>query len=131
MAVYRRGYQRYEGAFTGRWSRLFVLPKFAWERLMQQRLVVILFVAATFWPVACGGFVYLSHHAELLQGFGPEASRMLVFVSPRPMTSATRRRCAGLMCRPHFVRRHSTSSAERAHSWSRMYRSSRSVRPPP
>jgi ABC-2 type transport system permease protein len=77
MAVYRRGYQRYEGAFTGRWSRLFVLPKFAWERLMQQRLVVILFVAATFWPVACGVFVYLSHHAELLQGFGPEASRML------------------------------------------------------
>jgi len=70
MAVYRRGYQRYQGELTGRWARLLVLPRFAWERLMAQRLVVILFVVATFWPVACAVFVYLSHHTELLQGFG-------------------------------------------------------------
>src|SRR6266404_566050 len=77
MAVYRRGYQRYQGALTNQWSRWFVLPRFAWERLMQQRLVTILFVVATFWPLACAAFVYLSHHAELLQGFGPQASGLL------------------------------------------------------
>src|SRR6266436_2103639 len=77
MAVYRRGYQRYQGALTSQWSRWFVLPKFAWQRLMQQRLVTILFVIATFWPLACAAFVYLSHHTELLQGFGPQASRLL------------------------------------------------------
>src|SRR6266567_3880449 len=77
MAVYRRGYQRYQGALTSQWTRWFVLPRFAWQRLMQQRLVTILFVIATFWPLACAAFVYLSHHTELLQGFGPQASRLL------------------------------------------------------
>ena len=77
MAVYRRGYQRYQGILTDRRARLFVLPKFAWERLMQTRLVVIIFVLATFWPVACAVFVYLSNHSELLQGFGPQAAALL------------------------------------------------------
>ncbi|HTM51948.1 MAG TPA: hypothetical protein VL285_24805 [Bryobacteraceae bacterium] len=77
MAVYRRGYQRYQGPLSSRWARLFVLPRFAWERLMQQRLVTILFVVAMFWPVGCAGFVYLAHHAELLQGFGPNLAGFL------------------------------------------------------
>ena len=53
MAVYRRGYQRYQGAVTGHAARLLVLPRFAWQRLLQQRLIVILLVAALFWPVGC------------------------------------------------------------------------------
>ncbi|MEP7364838.1 MAG: hypothetical protein ABI972_16410 [Acidobacteriota bacterium] len=77
MAVYRRGYQRYEGPLTGAWERLFVLPRFAWERLMQQKLVAIFFVVATFWPVACALFIYLSHHLELLRGFGDDAGKFL------------------------------------------------------
>jgi len=70
MAVYRRGYSRYEGALTSQRSRLLVLPRFAWERLMQQRLIVILFVVSMFWPLACAAFVYLSNHMDLLGGFG-------------------------------------------------------------
>src|SRR5438105_1156095 len=66
MAVYRRGYHRYQGPLTGRWNRLLVLPRFAWARLMGQRLVVILFVVSMFWPAACIAFVYLAHHLELL-----------------------------------------------------------------
>jgi ABC-2 type transport system permease protein len=77
MAVYRRGYQRYQGALTSPASRLLVLPHFAWQRLMQQRLVVILFVIATFWPICCAIFVYLANHAELLAGFGPQLSQLL------------------------------------------------------
>jgi hypothetical protein len=77
MAVYRRGYQRYQGPLSARWTRLFVLPRFAWQRLMQQRLVVIIFVMAMFWPLGCAAFIYLAHHAELLQGFGGSASRLL------------------------------------------------------
>jgi ABC-2 type transport system permease protein len=68
MAVYRRGYQRYQGALTGRWSRLLVLPRFAWQRLMHQRLIVIILVIAMFWPVGCALWVYLANHAALLQG---------------------------------------------------------------
>src|SRR6185503_19871749 len=77
MAIYKRGYQRYQGELTSQWSRWFVLPRFAWQRLMQQRLVTIIFVIATFWPLACATFVYLSHHTELMQGFGPEAAKLL------------------------------------------------------
>lgn len=74
MAVYRRGYQRYQGPLTGRWDRLMVLPRFAWERLLQQRLMVILFVVALFFPVGCIGFVYLANHLELLAGMGTAPS---------------------------------------------------------
>jgi ABC-2 type transport system permease protein len=68
MAVYKRGYQRYDGPLTGRPARLMVLPRFAWGRLMEQRLVLILFVVSLFWPVACGLWVYLVNNAGLLQG---------------------------------------------------------------
>src|SRR5262245_32586591 len=77
MAIYKRGYQRYQGALTSQWSRWLVLPRFAWQSLMQQRVVVIVFVVSLFWPLACAAFVYLSNHAELLQGFGPQAARLL------------------------------------------------------
>jgi ABC-2 type transport system permease protein len=77
MAVYKRGYQRYQGPLTGRWARLLVLPKFAWQRLMEQRLIVIVLVVSLFWPLACGLFVYLSNNVELLLGLEPEALEFL------------------------------------------------------
>lgn len=77
MAVYRRGYQRYRGPLTGRWTRLLVLPRFAWQRLLQQRLVVITMVVALFWPLACATFIYVSNHAELWAGLSPEIAKML------------------------------------------------------
>jgi len=72
MAVYKRGYQRYTGVLTGRWTRFLVLPRYAWRRLYQQRLVVLLTMAAFIWPLLCAGFIYLTNHAELLQGLEPE-----------------------------------------------------------
>jgi ABC-2 type transport system permease protein len=66
MAVYRRGYQRYQGPMASRWARLTVLPRFAWKRLFQQRLVLLLTVIAMIWPFLCALFIYLANHAELL-----------------------------------------------------------------
>ncbi len=77
MAVYKRGYQRYAGPLTSPWARLLVLPRFAWRRLLEQRLLVILLVVSLFWPLACGAFIYLSNHAELLLGLNPENNRLL------------------------------------------------------
>lgn len=78
MAVFKRGYERYEGPLTTPLARLLVLPRFAWESLLQQRIVVILFVLALFWPLLCGVFVYLSNHLDLLGGMeGNEISNML------------------------------------------------------
>ena len=48
MAIYRRGYTRYDGELTSHLTRLGVLPKFAWQQLMGQRLVTSILVAAMF-----------------------------------------------------------------------------------
>ena len=50
MAVYKRGYRRYAGPLTGRWTRFMVLPRYAWRKLYQQRLVLLLTMAAFVWP---------------------------------------------------------------------------------
>jgi ABC-2 type transport system permease protein len=78
MAVYRRGYQRYQGSLTGRWTRLMVMPRFAWERLLQQRLLVILIVISMFWPLACAGFVYVANHLDLLPSVGQGGAAKLL-----------------------------------------------------
>jgi ABC-2 type transport system permease protein len=49
-----------------------VLPRYAWRKLYQQRLVILLTMAAMVWPILCAGFVYLTNHAELLQGLDRE-----------------------------------------------------------
>jgi ABC-2 type transport system permease protein len=49
-----------------------VLPRHAWRRLYEQRLVVLLTMVACIWPLLCAGFVYLTNHVELLQGLEPE-----------------------------------------------------------
>ena len=68
MAVYKRGYRRYDGPLTGRWTRFMVLPRYAWRRLYEQRLVLVLTMASFVWPLLCAGFIYLTNHVELLQG---------------------------------------------------------------
>jgi ABC-2 type transport system permease protein len=49
-----------------------VLPRYAWRRLYQQRLVLLLTILAFVWPVLCAAFIYLTNHAELLQGLDRE-----------------------------------------------------------
>ena len=77
MAVHKRGYQRYDGPLTGRWARLMVLPRFAWEGLMRDRRIIMIFILALFWPTACLMFIYLSNHTELLLGFGDSFQEFL------------------------------------------------------
>ncbi len=77
MAVYKRGYQRYEGPRTGTWDRLMVLPRFSWGQLMSQRLVIAVLIGAAFWPLLCGIFIYIANHIELLAGFGQGFQKFL------------------------------------------------------
>jgi ABC-2 type transport system permease protein len=49
-----------------------VLPRSAWRRLYQQRLVLLLTMLAFVWPLLCAGFIYLANHATLLEGLDPE-----------------------------------------------------------
>ena len=80
MAVFRRGYQRYNGPLTGSFARLLVMPRFAWARILSHRFVVVLMMASLFWPLACISFIYLSNHADTLLGgmnLGNGAAKML------------------------------------------------------
>ena len=77
MAVYKRGYRRYAGPLTGRRARFMVLPRYAWRRLYEQRLVVLLTLAAFIWPLLCAGYVYLANRLELLQGFEAELREVI------------------------------------------------------
>ncbi len=77
MAVYKRGYQRYRGPVTGHWTRVLALPRFAWERLFQQRLMIVLLAVSCLWPLLCAVFIYISNHAELWSGLDGGFSKML------------------------------------------------------
>ncbi len=78
MAVYRRGYHRYQGPTTGHWTRFMVLPRYAWHRLFQQRLVILLTLAAMIWPLLCACFIYLTNHVDLIKGlFGREFEQFI------------------------------------------------------
>lgn len=88
MAVYRRGYQRYQGPLTSHAARVLAFPRLAWRRLMAQRLVVIVLILSTFWPLGCIGYIYLANNLDLLKtlgGAGPllkvDGQFFLVFIN--------------------------------------------------
>jgi ABC-2 type transport system permease protein len=78
MAIYRQGYTRYQGALTGRATRLLVLPKFATQQVLGTRLITSVLVAAMFWPLACACFVYVANRADLLEGLGARLPDFLI-----------------------------------------------------
>lgn len=78
MAVYKRGYQRYNGPVTGHWNRLLAFPRFAWRRLIGQRLVIIALMLAVIPVMVAATFIYLANHEELWRGLGMgEAAKLL------------------------------------------------------
>jgi len=77
MAVYKRGYQRYTGPTTAHRTRVLAFPRYAWKRLMEQRLVVIAMLLSLIYPLLSAAFVYLSNRADLLQGLDKGFVRFL------------------------------------------------------
>ena len=53
MAVYKRTYTGYEGALTPEWSRFLILPRAAYGRLGQMKLLTILRMVSLFYPLGC------------------------------------------------------------------------------
>lgn len=70
MAVYKRGYQRYEGGRTSHWNRILVMPRFSWQRLMGMKVTIVVLAISMVWPLMCAAFIYVANHAELWQGMG-------------------------------------------------------------
>ncbi len=78
MAVYKRGYQRYSGPLTGRWTRLLAFPRFAWRRMMDQRLVLIALMLSMLPVVVAMAMIYVGNRQDLWRGLGMgDAAKML------------------------------------------------------
>lgn len=77
MAVYKRGYQRYEGPRTSHVARLLVMPREAWRRVSEQRIVAALIAVSCIWPLLCALFIYVSNHTELWAGMGGDFRKLL------------------------------------------------------
>src|SRR5579862_384684 len=75
MAVYKRSYRPYEGAFTPAWSRFLILPRYSYAQLFQSRFLMLFLAACFFYPLGCAGFVYLSHNLTFLQGLNVQAAQ--------------------------------------------------------
>jgi ABC-2 type transport system permease protein len=69
MAVYKRTYKGYEGAFTPTWSRFSIVPRSSFARLFQSKFLVMYLVACGFYPLGCAVFIYLTHNLTFLQTF--------------------------------------------------------------
>ena len=62
MAVYRKTYRPYEGALTPSWSRLFVIPRYAFEELRRSRFISLFYVATFIYPLICARLIYVAHN---------------------------------------------------------------------
>ncbi|MFM2124799.1 MAG: hypothetical protein RL328_1250 [Acidobacteriota bacterium] len=75
MAVYKRTYTGYEGALTPEWSRFLILPRAAYGRLGQMKLLTILRMVAWFYPVGCIVWVYIANNLSVLASLGVNAGQ--------------------------------------------------------
>lgn len=69
MAVYKRTYQRYEGALTPTRSRFLILARYAYPYLFRSKFFTVFFVLAFAYPLVAAGIIYLRHNAAVLDAF--------------------------------------------------------------
>jgi ABC-2 type transport system permease protein len=70
MAVYKRGYEPYEGLLTPQWSRFLIIARYAWRRLFDSRWLLIYLVLCSISPAVCAAFIYLPHNAAVAELLG-------------------------------------------------------------
>jgi len=77
VAVYKRTYTGYSGEMTPEWSRFLILPRAGYSKLGQSKLLMVLRMAAWFWPVGSAVFVYLANNLTVLTDLGIPAGSFL------------------------------------------------------
>ena len=81
MAVYKKTYRPYEGALTARWSRLLVIPRFAFEDLHRRRFLSIFFLATFLYPLICAVIIYIQHNASALSLINARGAQRLISIN--------------------------------------------------
>ncbi|HMD70809.1 MAG TPA: hypothetical protein VKF41_05665, partial [Bryobacteraceae bacterium] len=79
MAVYKKTYRPYEGSLTPAWSRLCVIPRYAFDDLRKSRFLSLFFLGSFIYPLVCALLIYLEHNASALRILGAE--QMSRFIS--------------------------------------------------
>ncbi len=74
MAVYERTYKRYAGPLSPQWSRLFVLPRYAFSEVFRSKLFVVFFVLCLIPPLVQAARIYLFHNAGKIFEAIPDAA---------------------------------------------------------
>jgi len=70
MAVYKRGYEPYDGSRTPQWSRFLIIARYAWRRVSDSRWLLFFLVLCFAYPLACAVLIYLPHNAAFAELFG-------------------------------------------------------------
>jgi ABC-2 type transport system permease protein len=70
MAVYKRGYEQYEGPLTPQWSRFLIIARFAYRRVFDSRFLIGFLLVCCIYPAACAVLIYLPHNAAVAELFG-------------------------------------------------------------
>ena len=70
MAIYKRNYRPYNGPLTARWSRFWVIPRYAYEDIFRSKILSVFFFACFIPPVVFGILIYLVNNLALLQSYG-------------------------------------------------------------
>ena len=81
MAVYKKTYRPYEGALTPSWSRLFVIPRYAFEDLRRSRFISLFYVATFIYPLICALLIYVAHNASALRLLNVENASRLISIN--------------------------------------------------
>lgn len=67
MAVYKRGYQAYDGALTPQWARFLVIARYAYRKVFDSKLLITFFVVCFIAPVVAAIMIYLPHNAAVAE----------------------------------------------------------------
>jgi ABC-2 type transport system permease protein len=81
MAVYKKTYRPYEGALTPPWSRLLVIPRYAFDDLRESRFLSIFFLATFIYPLVCALLIYLEHNSSALRILGAEQMSRFITIN--------------------------------------------------
>lgn len=66
MAVYKRSYRGYSGAYTPEWSRFLILSRYASQGLFRSRFLLGFYVVCFFPFLVTAALIYLNHSTSLL-----------------------------------------------------------------
>jgi ABC-2 type transport system permease protein len=81
MAVYKKTYRPYEGVMTPAWSRLLVIPRYAFDDLRKSRFLSIFFSASFIYPLICALLIYVEHNASSLRILGAEQMSKFITIN--------------------------------------------------